>query len=109
MKTEIKDRVKRIYALEKEVDELRHYLFVIDPMKQIKMGIGNDIQLYMKIETSRKFSISASRRIGMGHQESKIEIPNSLLEKYHALAHEQLAIIEQQLTDLVMGKEASGV
>lgn len=102
---EVENRIKAIKRLEKEVADLKHYVFVINPLKQVKRGIGNDIIQVLKIETTKRFSIASSRWIGMGHQESEIEIPDTLLEKYYSLALEQLQSTEQELESLVLRKE----
>lgn len=105
--SDVSKKIEAVNKLEKEVNELRYYLLTIDPMKQVKRGIGNDINMVLQCVTTKKFAISASRWIGLGHHESTIEIPDSLLEKYYSIAKDHLKELEQKLEELLNGKEAS--
>lgn len=95
------NKITKINNLTESINELKHFLFTVDSSKNIRRGIGDDINCVLKIKTDKSFSIFGSRWYGCGTAKQEIPVPNELVGELEYLAEKRLNTLIKERNELL--------
>ena len=92
--------LKQLNDIEKRITDMQQMLLVFNSQKNIRRGVGNDINGLLRFETKKTLKIFGTRWIGFGCHKVEFELPYDMVEPLEKLIASQILKLKYEYEQL---------